>query len=214
MIIGKRKKLIIFIIVAIAAVATLICLIMWQSGEESGVILSTIALFACLEVIAVCISFFVSLRIDKEWGFCKHGIVEKREMRNDRLIPYKDIRAIAICSAVDRNFFPICDENDSPLAVIMVYDNWSVPRSVMRPDSIVVVPTVGSDALSYSFYSPEKLSTLLKNTAAMVFISQKEYRRNQAQLRTIFEKYQQQILISVSNDPIEGRFVEFSEYKE
>lgn len=58
MIIGKRKKLIIFIIVAIAAVATLICLIMWQSGEESGVILSTIALFACLEVIAVCISFF------------------------------------------------------------------------------------------------------------------------------------------------------------
>ena len=61
---NKRKKFILFI--AMTAVAMLICLIMWQSAEDLDDVLSVLELFLFLEVLVICASFVIFLRIDRE----------------------------------------------------------------------------------------------------------------------------------------------------
>ena len=55
---------------------------MWQSSEDTKDILSTLALFVVIEGATVCISFVINLRIDKEWNFDEHGIIEKRKIKS------------------------------------------------------------------------------------------------------------------------------------
>ena len=71
----KRNKFLFIVSLIITVIALLICFALWCSNSNAYTIASTFCVFACFEVAVLCISFFISLRIDKEWNFDKLGIV-------------------------------------------------------------------------------------------------------------------------------------------
>lgn len=203
----RKKHRIVFINVVIFAIGVLTCLILFLVQINTDSFFSVLCLFVGFEAATVTVSACLCIKVDKRWHFDAIGLWEQNMILKDKLIMYSNIKAITICSAVDSYFCPIRDEQGVPKAVIVIYDNWSVARSQMRPDAIFVLPStplVGS--LSCSFFTAEKLEILMDQTNATVFISKKEYECNKAQLNDIFNKRENEVLIAISNAATQGRF--------
>lgn len=176
--------------------------------EAKAHLASALCLWTGFQGAAMVVSVCLCLRLDKDWHFDKIGVVEHRTVRKNRLILYSDIQAILVCSAVDRNFYPLRDKYGMPRSVIVIYNNRDEACSYMRPDSIFVLPvTHFGGVLSYSFFSLDKLRTLMEKTKATVFVSQKIYEDNKNQLDIFFSKQENRVLIAVSNDAAKGRFM-------
>jgi hypothetical protein len=207
---ARKKRGIVFINIAIFAVGVFTCLLLYLVKGNADFLSSALCLFVGLQIASITVSVCLCIKIDKNWHFDTIGLVEQSLIRKDKLIRYSDIKAITICSAVNSRFFPICDEHGVSKAVIVIYDNWCVARSQMRPDAIFVLPATPSlGSLSCSFFTDEKLKILMDRTNATVFISKKEYERNRDQLGDIFGSKENEVLIAVSNDAVQGRFVAF-----
>lgn len=207
---ARKKRGIVFVNVAIFVIGVIICVLLYLAKGRTDSLPSVLCLFVGLQIASIMVSFCLFVKIDKNWQFDAVGLVEQNVIRRDKLIRYSDVKAIAIFSAVNSRFFPICDEQGVSKAVIAIYDNWSVARSQMSPDAIFVLPATPSlGSLSCSFFTDEKLKILMDRTNATVFISKKEYERNREQLNDIFSKRENEVLIAVSNDSSHGRFVVF-----
>ena len=136
----RKKRLIIFINVSFFMIGALICILLFLFYGNADAFLSAVCLFAGLQGTSIIVSIYLCIKIDKSWHFDAIGLVEHNLIRKDKLIRYSDIKAITICSAVNSRFFPICDEHGVSQTVIVIYDNWSVARSQIRPDAIFILP--------------------------------------------------------------------------
>ena len=150
---ARKKRGIVFVNVAIFVIGVITCVLLYLAKGSTDSLPSVLCLFVGLQIASIMVSFCLFVKIDKNWQFDAVGLVEQNVIRRDKLIRYSDVKAIAIFSAVNSRFFPICDEQGVSKAVIAIYDNWSVARSQMSPDAIFVLPATPSlGSLSCSFF--------------------------------------------------------------
>jgi uncharacterized membrane protein YeaQ/YmgE (transglycosylase-associated protein family) len=196
----RTKRRIILLCLVLCVVGAITCGVVFLENGNTDTFSSILVLFVGFLGTVIVVLICVCSRIDSSWYFAKTGIVEKRTLRKERLIRYLDIKAISICTAVDRYFFPIYDDQGTPMTVIVIYDDQSIARYYMSSNTTFILPmTPASDALSSNFFSIDKVQQLMDKTKATVFVTQNEYERNRIHLDCLFGMQNCDVFIAVSN---------------
>lgn len=201
----KRHKWLIIINYIVFAIGVSLCFLVYMLEETKEYAVSALCVFVGVQGAIISVSICLCARMDKRWLFGETCVIEKNRFRKDKWIPYTSIQAIVICQAVDRHFYPLCDESGMPKSVIALFDNWNIARNYMRPDAVLILPAIPFDsALSCSFFAGDRLQMLMKKTTANVFISQKAFTDNKVKLDNILREDEERIFISVSNNKTQG----------
>lgn len=209
----KRRKRSTITHIFIFVVGVLLCLLVYMLEDTKKYAPSVLCVFIGVYGTTIAISISLCAQMDKRWLFGETCVIEKKRLLKDKWIPYSNIQVIVVCSAVDRNYSPLCDEIGMPKSVIAIFDNWNIAQNYMHSESVLILPAISFDGvLSCSFFTNDLLQSLMSRTSANVFISQKAYTGNTIALDSIDREFENRIFISVSSIKAQGTFA-FQPYR-